>query len=55
MLDVDCFTDRPPKYLVQNFDADPCQDVSVIRLYGINEKGNSITVNVYNFSPYFYI
>ena len=27
----------------------------IIRLYGVNDAGNSITVHVYNFKPYFYI
>ena len=30
-------------------------DTCIVRLYGANEKGNSIAVHVYNFRPYFYI
>ena len=30
-------------------------DTCIVRLYGANDKGNSIAVHVYNFRPYFYI
>lgn len=30
-------------------------DVTIIRMFGVNERGNSLVVNVYNFRPYFYI
>ena len=29
-------------------------EVPVIRLYGVNQEGNSIAVFIYNFQPYFY-
>jgi hypothetical protein len=53
-IDLEHYQDKPPKYMVQR-GADPNLDVSIIRLFGVNEKGNSIVVNVYNFRPYFYI
>ena len=30
-------------------------DSTVLRLYGVNAKGNSIVAHIYNFRPYFYI
>ena len=54
-IDLETYLDRPPRYLVQQGGVDALSDVAVIRIFGANEKGNSIVVNVYNFQPYFYI
>lgn len=53
-IDIDSYQDKPPRYMVQQ-GADLSQDVSVVRLYGVNAAGNSIAVHVFNFRPYFYI
>lgn len=30
-------------------------ETTVVRMYGVNAKGNSIVANIYNFRPYFYM
>ena len=35
--------------------ANAALETCIVRLYGANEKGNSIAIHVYNFRPYFYI
>jgi DNA polymerase delta subunit 1 len=30
-------------------------EVSILRMFGVNSKGNSLVVHVFNFKPYFYI
>lgn len=54
--DIDTYADKPPKYLAGSARmANMNQDACIVRLYGANDKGNSIAVHVYNFRPYFYI
>ena len=54
--DIDTYADRPPRYLQASFNmTGGNQDTCIVRLYGSNDKGNSIAVHVYNFRPYFYI
>ena len=52
-IDVDTYSDKPPGYTGKEQDGRP--EVSIMRLYGVNEKGNSIVVHVFNFKPYFYM
>lgn len=30
-------------------------DTTIVRLYGVNAKGNSVVAHIYNFRPYFYM
>jgi DNA polymerase elongation subunit (family B) len=30
-------------------------DSTIVRMYGVNSKGNSIVAHIYNFRPYFYM
>lgn len=53
-IDLDTYQDKPTRYMIQQ-GADPSHDVSIIRMFGVNSKGNSIVVHVFNFRPYFYI
>ena len=52
--DIDTYADKPPRYL-QYTSTMKENDTCIVRLYGANDKGNSIAVHVYNFRPYFYI
>ncbi|CDW75907.1 dna polymerase delta catalytic subunit [Stylonychia lemnae] len=51
-LDVDFYIEKPPKHMKE---LDQEQDTTIIRMYGVNNKGNSILVHVFNFRPYFFI
>jgi len=31
------------------------EEITVIRMFGINQEGNSFALHVYNFRPYFYL
>lgn len=53
-IDVDTYADKLPRYMMKSSDDAPT-DSCIVRLYGANDKGNSIAVHVYNFKPYFYI
>ena len=52
-IDIDNYTDKPPKYISDKLNV--AKDQTILRLFGVTEKGNSLTVHVFNFKPYFYI
>lgn len=51
-IDVDYYTDKPPRQFGGENDR---REVPIVRMFGVNDKGNSIAVHVYNFRPYFYV
>lgn len=61
-IDVDQYTKQapgklshsllPPEHIKTSIDSTVA---STLRIFGINEKGNSICCNVHNFIPYFYV
>lgn len=53
-IDIDTYADKPPVYTGQN-PKEQGKEISIIRLYGVNEKGNSMAIHIFNFRPYFYI
>lgn len=53
-IDVDCYSDKPPGNASKD-EGRFSNEVSIVRMYGVNEKGNSIVVHVFNFKPYFYM
>ena len=40
---------------LRNHNLDETMDSTIVRIYGINSKGNSIVAHIYNFRPYFYM
>jgi len=63
-IDIDFYIDKPPRkkvYLfiflgyLRNHNLDDTMDSTIVRMYGVNSKGNSIVAHIYNFRPYFYM
>jgi len=50
-FDVDQYTGQP----LPGMPGSTVGPVPIIRIYGVNEQGNSLTVHVHGFSPYFYV
>ena len=56
-IDIDMFMGFPLKTNPKKGQPVPGSSVGkvpIIRMYGVNEKGNSAVVNVHGFTPYFY-
>ena len=56
-LDIDMFMGNPLKTNPKEGQPVPGSSVGsvpIIRMYGVNEKGNSAVLNVHGFTPYFY-
>jgi hypothetical protein len=51
-VDIDTYSDKPPSYAQHRLVGSEC---SIVRLYGVNDKGNSLTIHAYNFRPYIYM
>lgn len=51
-IDTDYYTAIPPAY-VKNFN--PSQETPIIRMFGVTERSNSVSLHVHNFTPYFYV
>lgn len=50
-IDVDNYIEKAPRYLP----IEQGRDLSIFRLYGVTEAGNSVVVHAFNFKSYFYI
>ena len=53
-IDIDHYVDKVPRHL-ECIGMDHGRDVSIIRMYGVTEAGNSVTGHVFNFKPYIFI
>ena len=56
-IDIDMFMGNPLKTNPKKGQPIPGSSVGkgpILRMYGVNEKGNSAVVNVHGFTPYFY-
>ncbi len=47
--DIDYYTAKAPGYMDMGD-----QETTILRIFGVNEQGNSVMAHVYNFRPYFY-
>ena len=51
-IDTDYYTSVPPAYIKN---AQPNIETPIIRMFGITNQQNSVSIHVHNFTPYFYV
>jgi len=52
-IDMDYYTEKAPSYLSDMTPKDT--ERAIIRIFGVNAQGNSVSAHVYNFTSYFYV